>query len=96
MLLATLAKDAVAIEPSAATAAPKSEPEGTQDGYKPSCLVPSPQPLQPPPVAHPGGTQDGQEQHSPQVAEVHIKGMISMSPDPCIFLSTEKALNPLT
>ena len=32
----------------------------------------------------------GWERYWPQIAEVHIKGMISVSPDSCIFSNTEK------
>ena len=46
------------------------------------------QPLQP------EGSQDGKEENTFLAIEVHIKGMISMSPDSCIF--TEKMLNSST
>ena len=45
--------------------------------------------LQPLPVASPEETQDVSG-YWPQMAEVHIKGMISVSPDSCILPYIEK------
>ena len=45
--------------------------------------------LQPLPMVSPKETQDVKT-HWPQIAEVHIKGMISVSPDSCIFPYLEK------
>ena len=57
---------------------------------------PSGQLLQPPindvPWRDSAGESTG---HWPQTAEVHTKGMISVSPDCCIFPYTEKVLNSL-
>ena len=55
------------------------------------CPLPSPQPLQSPPAAQTKGIQGEKAQDSgPQVAEMLIKGMISVNPDPCIFPYIEK------
>jgi len=45
------------------------------------CQPSSSQLLQAPPVVHPEETQDGKTGYWLQIADVHIKGMISMSPD---------------
>ena len=60
------------------TAIPMLSPEGPQDrNIMPIIIRHCSQPHPPQP-------------HWPQIAEVHIKGMISVSPDSCIFPYTEK------
>ena len=54
-------------------------PEGTQEG-KNTCHLAAIR-LQPLPMVSPEETP----RYWPQIAEVHIKGMISVSPDSCIF-----------
>ena len=46
--------------------------------------------LQPLPLVSPEETQELKTRHWPQIAEVYIKGMISVSPDSCIFPYIEK------
>ena len=46
-------------------------------------------------LVSPEETQDVKTGYWPQIAEVHIKGMISVSPDSCIFPVIE-TLNSLT
>ena len=66
------------------TAVPKVSPDGTQDRNRMLSL--SHKPLQPPPNGAPwrglGWENTG---YWPQIAEVHIKGMISIRPEFCIF-----------
>ena len=51
--------------------------------------------LQPLPTVSPNGDQDViNTGYWPQIAETHIKGMISVSPDSCIFPYVEKHLIP--
>ena len=68
-------------------ATPKGSPEGTQDTNR----MPAIKPLQPPRNSAPRG-DSGWENTGfwPRIAEVHIKGMISTSPDFCIFPYIEK------
>ena len=56
-----LTKDAASVKPSA-TSAPTGEPWGNSGWWQMGCLLPSPQPLQPPPRVQPEGTQNGKEQ----------------------------------
>ena len=63
-------------------------PEGTQEG-KNSCHLAAIR-LQPIPTVSPEETQDLKMGLWPQIAEMHIKGMISVSPNSCIFPDTEK------
>ena len=42
------------------------------------------------PYGEPRGTQDVKTRYCPQIAEVHITGMISVSPDSYIVSYTEK------
>ena len=49
--------------------------------------------LQPLPTVSPGKTQDVKNaRNEPQIAEVHVKGMILLSPDSRIFPNIEKLL----
>ena len=59
-------------------------PEGTQEG-KNSCHLAAIR-LQPLPTVSPEETQDLKKGLWPQIAEMHIKGMISVSSDSPIFL----------
>ena len=61
-------------------------PEGIQDGDKRTLLLPIPQLLQFPSTVYPGGDSRWRRAgYWSQVAEVHVKIMISVSPDSCIF-----------
>ena len=51
--------------------------------------------LQPLPVVNLKETQDVKTGYWTQITEVHIKGMVSVSPNSCIFLYVEKALSSL-
>ena len=59
------------------------------------CPLSSNQLLQQLPVMRPEETQDGKIEYWYQRAEVHIKRMISVSPDFCTFSIMEKTLNSL-
>ena len=65
----------------------------TQEG-KNTCQ-PAPIRLQPLPFEPQGNSGCENKGYWPQIAELHIKGMISVSPDPCIFIYIE-ILNSLT
>ena len=68
-------------------------PEGSQEGE--NTCHPVATRLQPLPLVSPEGTQDVKTGYWPQITEQHIKRMISVSPDSCIF-SDRKVLNSLT
>lgn len=55
-------------------------PERTQDGIK-RTAKPSAPAAMPLTKVHPEETQDGKTGYWLQIADVHIKGMISMNPD---------------
>ena len=63
-------------------------PEGTEE-EKNTCH-PAAISLQPLPTGSLEETQDVKTGYWPQIAEVYIKGMISVSPDSCIFPYMEK------
>ena len=70
-------------------------PEETQEG-KNTCPLAAIR-LQPLPIVSGEEVQDVKSTGFwPQIAEVHIKGMISVSPDSPIFPYSEKALNSFT
>jgi len=62
--------------------------EGTQEG-KNTCHLAAVR-LQPLPAASLEETQGVKKEYWPQIAEVRIRGMISVSPDSCIFSYIEK------
>ena len=70
------------------TATSTVSPEGTQDRNRTPAIKPSAT------AAHPAKTlrrlRMGKHKILAQIAEVHIKGMTSVSPDFCIFPYTEK------
>ena len=59
-------------------------PERTQERYK-ECLSSSRHTVATPKGGPWGNSGCENTGYWPQIAEIHIKGMISMSPDPCIF-----------
>ena len=85
------------LQPSSHYSHSDGEPWGNSGRRQMSCPLPSPQSLQPPPKDAPWGDSGWQSTgYWPQIAEVRIKGMISGSPDSCIFPYIEKGLNSLT
>ena len=64
------------------------EPEEAQEG-KNTCH-PAAIKLQPQPTVSPKGAQGVKTQDTPHTAEVHFKGMLSVSPDSAIFPYIEK------
>ena len=68
-------------------------PYGSQEGE--NTCHPAATRLQPLPMVSPEGTQDVKTGYWPQITEQHIKRMISVSSDSCIF-PHRKVLNSLT
>ena len=71
------------------TAAQKVSPEETWNRNRTPLIEPS-VPVANPPTIQPDKTERDGTVYWPQIAEVHIKGMISMSPECCIFPYIEK------